>query len=156
MGQNCYITQSKLETFPIPPVPLPSFSSIIAAVPWFSLSSQPVLKCMPSPGFLMTHRALVVGCKLGGGRSLPACQHLESKAPEGRHKCSSLPEGHSSIHTVSTAIHQCVSLQLWLTCCRLISETDPARQSALPEGFHHQDDAMTSLLSMDMFPSSIK
>lgn len=77
----------------------------------------------------MTHHALAEGCEQRdegetAGWDWPPCQHLESKTPEGCHKCSSLPEGHSSIPVVSTTIHQCVSPQPWLTCCWLINQWD--------------------------------
>lgn len=127
--------------------------SVAATAPKFSPWYQPLLQCMPSWGVFMTHDALE-RFKRREGRSWPACRHLEFKAPEGCHKCSSLPEGHSSVRIVSATIHQFVSPQPWLTCCWLISETDPACESALPEGPYHHTDTMRSSLSLDTFLSS--
>lgn len=133
-----------------------SSPSIAATAPKFSPWYQPILKCMPSWGVFMTHDALVERFKRREGRSWPACWHLEFKAPEGCHKCSSLPEGHSSIRIALATIHQFVSPQPWLTCCWLISETDPARESALPEGPYHHTDTMRSSLSLDTFHTTVE
>ena len=77
--------------------------------------SQPVLKCMANYGSLLS---------LCAGRSKQRELHLECEAPEGCHKHSSLPEVHTSIHTVSTTIHQSVSPQPWLTHCWLVNQWD--------------------------------
>lgn len=120
----------------------------------FSPLYQPALKCMPSHRVLMRLAVPLVsdregesGEKEGAGLQTPTWIW---KAPKGCHKCSSSPEGRSSIRTVSAAIRQPVSPQPWLTCCRLISETYPACESAQPQGLHHRADTVRSLLSLDV------
>lgn len=84
----------------------------------------------------------------GGGRRLdlvercwPAQLHLELKAPEASHKCSSLPEGLSSIHTVSTTITCCFSSTV--TDMMLDNQWDWCRPTvSTAPGPHHQADAM--------------